>query len=102
MMPADRREGKVNDVEEWNPERVAQRGALAQEPTRCHTARDLGDRGRRAAGRRARQEEGGQGGRKAQARDERRAAQGRRRADAQVLGGAPGGQGAGGSGAGVT
>ena len=35
-------------------------------------------------------------------RDERRAAQSRRRADAQVLGIAPGGQGAGGSGKGVT
>ena len=29
----------------------------------AHTARDRGDRGRRAAGRRARQEEGDQGGR---------------------------------------
>ena len=47
-------------------------------------------------------DEGGQGGRQAQAHDERGAAQGRRRADAQVLGIAPRGQGAGASGAGVT
>ena len=59
------------------------------------------NRGKRPAGRRARQEEGGQGGRQAEARDERRAAQGRRRADAQVLGIPAGSQGAGGRGAGV-
>ena len=50
----------------------------------------------------ARQEEGGQGGRQAEAHHERGAAQGGRRADAQVLGIPPGGQGAGAGGAGVT
>ena len=48
---------KVNDVEERNPGRVARRGTLATEPTRCHTARDRGDRRQRAPDRRARQEE---------------------------------------------
>ena len=53
-------------------------------------------------GRRAREEEGGQGSRQAEAHDERGAAQGGRRADAQVLGIPARSQGAGGSGAGVT
>ena len=35
------------DVAERNSRRATERGALAQEPARCHTARDRGDRGKR-------------------------------------------------------
>ena len=89
------RRKQVTSVDTWNPGGVAQRGALAQEPARCHTARHRRYRGKRRAGRRTRHEEGGQGCCQAKAHDDRGAAQGGRRADAQVLGVPPRGQGAG-------
>ena len=63
-----------------------ERGAIAQEPAHCHSACNRGDRRECAAGRRTRQEAGAQGGREAEAFDDGGAAQGGRRADAELLG----------------